>query len=52
MSFVRIWLMIYLHCCTRSWITIRIRTQNPMAALYYTETVPIAQTKTRISIKI
>ena len=41
--------MAYLHCRTRTGIPSRIRTPNPMATLYCTETVQIAHTRTSYS---
>ena len=41
----------YLHCRTWSQIRIWIRTPNPMATLYCTETVQIAETQTQILIQ-
>ena len=44
--------MAYLHCLKHTWTPTQIRTPNPMATLYFTETVPISQTWTAIQIQI
>ena len=44
--------MTYLHCLTQTQIQTQIRTPNPMATLYCTETVPIAWSRITIQIQI